>query len=623
MFLFRVGASFATRPLEPDPNDLALGAWDGVAPDAVAASRTTHAVAGIATWVVLDSDRTTTPLRHQDGDLLIAGDVRLHNRDELVAALGLAKREIENDLEIVLHAFLRWSLDVPTRLVGDFAFAIWSERDRRLFAARDHLGIRPLYHCAVGDVLWVASDVRQLLPQLEERRRAVNPDRVLDRLTHRYRRHGQSYFHDISILRPGHCVTASSTSVVEKRYWYPDVAPSESTYDETCEQLHSTFVRAVEDRLQSDRPVVAHLSGGFDSTTIVMAAQLLHERRRGLPDVITASATAPGFECDDFEYAEATRARTTFESFQWSAIGAPLSFEVRLAAPVLRSGLGGGPLADFELAHRRRAGALLSGFGGDEVKFAGGIFRDAVRHFRLRTLLRDPAFRRELKGSWRAIPRASLGVLPPRTALKLLAWHGTRSKQRPGWLGPALLARWPRGSEHLEIPRSPFHSHVEADLFSRLTRPHLSQLIDSTVLGATNEGVEMRLPYLDVRLVERLLQVPWEQRVPAGDLRRLGRQALQDLLPPELSRRKGQGSWKQVWAENSRAMLPAARQLIEDGKWHSAPYVDRQAARDLLFRVDARGRDGDPDEAIEVVSLAAFEAWLSAIFRYDSGPQVR
>jgi len=113
------------------------------------------------------------PFKHAETGCVITADVRLDNRDELLDAFGLLEqRDSIGDAELILLAYLEWGEDCLDRLLGDFAFAIWDPRHQKLFCARDHFGMRPLYyHHAPGKRFLFASDARSILvlPQVPYR----------------------------------------------------------------------------------------------------------------------------------------------------------------------------------------------------------------------------------------------------------------------------------------------------------------------------------------------------------------------------------------------------------------------------------------------------------------------
>jgi asparagine synthase (glutamine-hydrolysing) len=564
---------------------------------------------------VVARDAHVAPFLDPVRNVLVAGDVRLYNAEEVRRALGVPASESLSDLVLAYRGYLQWGEDVPTRLVGDFAFAVWDEGRRSLFAARDQLGVRPLYYRWSREGVFAASDVRQLLPRAGGRL-ALDDSQILDSLAKGIRRHGKTFFRDISLLRPGNVLVATSQGTSERRYWFPPPIRQDRSYRETCEDLRATFERAVRDRLASDRPIVAHSSGGFDSTTIVMAADEIYRDEPGRPPLWLASALTPGQPCDDGVYIEAVARRVQFSSRTWSAFQTDLGniTEPTLALPGLRAGPGGGPRCDLELAREVGARVLIAGVGGDDVRAPSGIFRDMAANWRWLELFRDPLFRDLLQHSWRVLPRAALGFLPPSIVTPLMARRRTKVPGAPpGWLGPTLRAAWPPAPEDLELIQRSWSSHVASELWTRVTRPQVAGTTHYTVLYGAHEGLEVRLPYLDVRVVELFLSVPWHDRTPRGNLRRLSHDALTDFVPPELLRRRGQGSWRPVWTKNLRGLVPSVEVLLSSGDWLAAPYVERGGARQLLDRVVKGGSEDLSNEVIALAQIGSLEAWLRAL----------
>ncbi|HVX95191.1 MAG TPA: asparagine synthase-related protein [Polyangia bacterium] len=560
-------------------------------------------------------DLEVAPFLDPVRNTLVAGDVRLYNAEEVRRALGVPASEPLSDLALAYRGYLQWGEDVPARLVGDFAFSVWNEGSRSLFAARDQLGVRPLYYRWSRERVSSASDVRQLLPPAGSRI-ALDEDQILDSLAKGIRRHGKTFFRDITLLRPGHILVATSRGIAQRRYWFPPAIRQDRSYRETCEELKATFKRAVRDRLESDRPIIAHSSGGFDSTTIVMAADEIYREDSGRPPLWLASALAPGAPCDDGVYIEAVTRHVPFAARTWSAFETELGniIEPTLASPGLRVGPGGGPRRDLELAREVGARVLIAGVGGDDVRAPSGIFRDMAANGRWLELIRDPTFRGSLRRTWRGLPRAALGFLPPSVVTSLVARRRTKVLgPPPAWAGPALRASWPPPPENLELIRRAWPSHVASELWARVTRPHVAGIIHHTSLYGAHEGLEVRLPYLDVRVVELFLSVPWHDRIPHGNLRRLAHDALTDYLPPELLLRRGQGSWRSVWSRNFRGVVPSIEALMRSGDWLAAPYVDRGGARQLVDRVAKSSPDDLSDEVITLLRIGSLEAWLRAL----------
>ncbi len=488
-----------------------------------------------------------------------------------------------------------------------------------MFAARDHFGVRPLHYRRLPDGIAIASDVRQLLMLAASPADEVSGEQILDGLMHRSTDARRTYFRGITRVSPGNALVADASGVKETRYWLPPLAPGEAmTYDETCERLRALFRRVVRDRLESDRPIIAHSSGGFDSSTIIMAADSIYRDEPGRPPLTMVAGVAPGHAADESLYMDAVAGQVGFPEVRWNIVaeGPARVWEVSRGAPTLRHGPSGGPRRDLEVARERGARVLLTGVLGDTLWHARGIRRDMVRRGRGLQALYD-VLRAGLNGATLdRLVDASLGVLPADAASRIgERWFRTASGP-PEWLGPTLRPIYAHAPTIAgdDLTRTPWPSHLLRGIWTQITSPGAARVVDSFAGYAGDDGIEHRAPYADVRLAEAIMSIPWRQREPRGDYRRTGRDALGPTLPPLFSRRTGQGSWSSVWAANARRNALAMAPVIESGPWLSGPFVDRGTARAMLRDV-AGGRDTDtPKVSILVAQFAALEAWIRQLF---------
>ena len=236
-------------------------------------------VEGPAALAVLDFSSH----RHVSADRWLAADVRLDRPRALAAALGLSERSGEEAL--VLAALDKWGEDLPDQLDGDFALAAWEPRQRRLTCARDFMGVRPLcYTHKPGQLFAFASLPRGLHASGVAARRL---DRVaLGRLQFESYPTGVSTgFEDISWLPAGHSLTVTPEALRMHRAWRPDpaqVGQRRCSATDAAATLRGLLEDAVRNRLPADGPVAAHLSGGLDSSAIVvMAAREMRARNGG------------------------------------------------------------------------------------------------------------------------------------------------------------------------------------------------------------------------------------------------------------------------------------------------------------------------------------------------------
>ncbi len=228
------------------------------------------------------------PMASPDGRFYIVFNGEIYNYLELrkeLAELGHPFRS-RSDTEVLLAAYQKWGSKALQRLTGMFAFAILDTHGRSLFLARDPFGIKPLYYGVGSGRFAFASEPRVLLA-LPWISRGVDAERA-----YRYLRHGttdcgsKTLFADIQQLPPGHYLDVRPDQVAEPRplaYWDLECDRDlELSFDEAAAQLRDMFLKNVELHLRSDVPVGATLSGGIDSSAIVMAMRLIQGQRLDL-----------------------------------------------------------------------------------------------------------------------------------------------------------------------------------------------------------------------------------------------------------------------------------------------------------------------------------------------------
>jgi asparagine synthase (glutamine-hydrolysing) len=620
MFAFALAASFRdgapnVERAQSLERGYPLGALDGWR-----RAEAPHAAAGVGRWQVVRRDAAARPIWDPVRGLLFSGDVRLYNRPELLGELAdpaAAPLHECSDLELARRAYLIWGDAAPSHLVGDFAFAAWHENERTLFLARDHYGVRPLCYRRLADGLVVASDVQQLLAISNRCELEIDPSQVLHYLTRSPRDPGRTCFREIATVPPGHVIRLGETSTESVRYWRPSFAGSPAArYDDVLEEIRAAFARAVADRLESEHPIVAHSSGGFDSSTILMAADRIYRADPGRAPLVMAAGVAPGFPSDESRYMDAVAASVSFEDVRWNIIlpGLPPPPDVAMSAPVLRRGPAGGPRGDLELARARGARVLVAGILGDGLWHATGVRRDMVRRGRWLEALRDIA-RAGTVGSVHRLADAGLGPLAPATAMRMARRLFDRPSRAPRWLGPSLRESFPAKPRPPALANVEWPSHLLCAGWSRVMGQHVAQVTDSHAAYAAGEGMELRAPYADVRLTEVVLRIPWQLREPRGHFRRTGRDALGPMLPEVFSERIGQPPWTDAWIANARHTAHVVAPLIEGGPWLSAPYVDRGIARSMLQGLLAGGDAASADTCMIIPQFGALEAWLRRVFR--------
>lgn len=484
--------------------------------------------------------------RTADGRFSAILDGILDNRNELRHALFPGDARQIADVALVLAAYQRWGSDAPRRLIGDFAFAIWDNAARRLFLARDPVGMRLLYYARTGRHFLFGTTIAALLAAYTGRP-ALNHAVLAEFLDHRYERSVHETFYAGLLRLPQGCtltVDADGRSDL-RRFWHFGEEPQPAT-DEACiARFRAAFEEAVRCRLDGLSPVGLMLSGGLDSSSVAVVAEHLLARAPdgGWPQLRTYSLTyerTPSL--DERAYLEAVLARC------------PTLVPTRIPADDFGMLAEGGTDNDFPLdepdiwgqraqsmAALRPAVAdgcrrILSGYGGDQVLgFAyqsGAIFREmGPRHWRQEF----PHFRRLMGSDERLLRRVGAALLP---AVLVDPVRPALHRLRPP--RPTVLrAEWLRRVRAHAPP--PFRldppDHLPASahhMLATIQGGWFSTCLAYNDRLAAALGLEFRDPFLDRRVVEALTTIPWHLRYGSGRRKLILRRALHDLLPPEL-----------------------------------------------------------------------------------------
>jgi len=234
----------------------------------------------------------------------------IYNYIELRQELGSENFTTSSDTEVILAAYRKWGADCVNHLRGMFAFAIWNERDRALFCARDRFGIKPFYYTIQDGVFYFASEVKALLPFVN--RIETNLDGFKDYLTFQFCLAGKTLFKGVNELLPAHTLTIRDGNLHVQRYWEVYFEPD---YDHTAsyfeDRLRGLLIDSVQFHLRSDVPVGAYVSGGLDSSAIasISADQQDSSAMMGF----TGKFSAYGDEFDESRYARALAEKKGFQ----------------------------------------------------------------------------------------------------------------------------------------------------------------------------------------------------------------------------------------------------------------------------------------------------------------------
>lgn len=555
-----------------------------------------------------------------DGRFWITADARLDCRAELLAKLERAGRKIGRavpDSTLILHAYAVWGTACVEQLRGDFSFGIWDARTKTLFCARDHFGIKPFYYAHIGKLFVFSNTLNcvRLHPEIPgELNDAAIGDFLLFGLNYN---NATTTFRDVQRLPPAHWLSISASGLKTGRYWAPptDGRIRYARADDYVEHFQALLKEAVADRLRTDRVGIL-LSGGLDSSSVAAMAKEV-SGKSGHATEIRAYTTVFDTSVPDEEgrYAKETG----------NFVGIPVKLQALHQAELFEGWDDptlslpeplDNPLVASSLESYRNISAecrvLLSGEGSDNLmKFQMLPYvEDLRRRGEWRQLLTDVA-----NYLWvRPFPWRGIRV----RALRLLG-KDPYQPAFPQWLAPEfrqgarLEARW---KECDGLPKSWMRHPIHPRGHASLSLPLWTNMFEQENAGATGYPVEVRYPFLDLRIVNYLLALPpfpWffqkmllreamAGRIPERVRVRPKTPLQGDPLSEQLNRmgtaRLKSMSWSAEldrYIDRSALVQPHGKMNPEQATLNSRPYslnIWLQSARRVRYNIHAEASNG-------------------------------
>jgi asparagine synthase (glutamine-hydrolysing) len=520
------------------------------------------AAIGMRRLSIIDLPGGNQPVWNESGDLAVVFNGEIYNFRELRRALESAGHRFrtQSDTEVIVHAYEEWGEDCVRHLRGMFAFAVLemlngkSGHPRRIFLARDRLGIKPLYYAHLAGKFLFASEVRSLLAS-ECVPRRLCPDAVNAYLLFGSVCEPMTLVDGVHSLPPGHrgfvsCADAAN-SFRPEAYWGLRDSESPETAarpkPSPVEHLRSLLEDSVRLHLEADVPLGVFLSSGVDSTAI---ATIAARQRSGIR---TFTVIFPEQEFSEAGLAQQTARRLGTQHEELLLNGEEMSARLGEAVAAFDQPSMDGVNTFFVSWAARQAGlkVALSGLGSDELFGGYGTFRAVPRLARLVSLFRwlptpirqaaaasieKTASRRRRVDAARKVAAAVFDpsdlphpyfftrtLFPPRSAAAMLRTNGNAD--------PAPFWRDWMASEASQV--------TSLDAFNSVswleTRSYLvNTLLRDTDTMSMRHSLEVRVPFLDHPLVEWTFRLPEAVKRKNGQRKALLIQALGDLLPSEI-----------------------------------------------------------------------------------------
>src|SRR3989344_2376117 len=451
------------------------------------------------------------PFVSDDGRFVLVYNGEIYNYIELKKELaGKYSFKTGTDTEVLLAAFKVWGRECLKRLNGMFAFALWDSEKKKLFCARDRLGVKPFFYFIKNGTFYFSSEIKGLLALGVDR--IPNERIIFDYLCHGFYDHtNETFFAGIKTLRAGHFLVWHKERASHGIFWdLSDVAPRhENLNDEGVrEQFKEILVDAIKIRFRSDVPIGINLSSGLDSNSLLYYSKKILNK-----DVNTFSMRYPSTEYDEGRLIETYLTASQKRRWHTAIINPKSIFEDAVSMNIVQDQpFGGIPTIAYarlnEIARARETTVLLEGQGMDELLAGYEYYR--------------PEYEKDLRG------------VPVR---RLLGNHAALSLSQDLSLQIGVEILSPQfvkdhtGKRNDFIRKGLFGTHLMNAQYRDIVATKLPRVLRFNDHVSMAYGRELRLPYLDYRFVEFCFFLPVRHKISSVSQKVLMREAVGRYLP--------------------------------------------------------------------------------------------
>ncbi len=511
---------------------------------------------------IIDLEGGQQPIFNEDRSKCIIFNGEIYNflqiRDELLSKGH--QFSTRSDTETILHAYEEWGEKCVERLRGMFAFAIWDLKDKKLFLARDRLGIKPLFYAEHKGKFYFASEMKAILAD-NEFPRELDEIALSCYFTLSYIPAPLTIFTNIRKLLPGHTLTWENGNVTIQKYWdiyfVPDRSKDEKYF---IEGFLDVFRESVEMRLMSEVPLGAFLSGGIDSSAIV--AMMSGDSSNQVNTFCIGFGGETGGYLDERKYAQMVAERYSTNHREFEVLPKPEGLLEKIVGAFDEPFADDSTIPSYYVCKiaRENVTVALSGLGGDEA-FAG---YERYLGFNLRNIYnRIPLFIRE------KIVQNFIERLPERADghytvnhMKRFVRSGSLSADQcyfsylsilDSKLGGSFFSDPDKFNKHNESCKDLILGYFNStnvqdanDSLSRALYCDLKTYVPDDILSVTDRmsmyhSLEVRVPFVDHKLLEFCATIPPELKMKWFKKKYLLKKAVKPILPREVINHRKQG----------------------------------------------------------------------------------
>ena len=473
-----------------------------------------------------------------------------------------------SDTEVVLHAYAQWGEECVDKFNGIFAFAVWEQNRRRLFLARDRIGVKPLFFMLHSGGLLFASEMKTILTYPTAKARLDDTGAAQLILLGPGRLPGSGVFKDVFELEPGCCACYSEGKLTQRRYWKLTDREHTDSFEETVEKVRFLVTDAIRRQMVSDVPIGTFLSGGLDSSiiTAVCAREMGDRGERLRTFSVDYLNNDKYFQKNKFQpNADSDFIRLMMQALdtdhQWTVLS-PEDLAAHLEEATIARDLPGMADVDFSLLAfckqiRKEVKVALSGECADEI-FGGYPW------------YRDPEVRAREGFPWAQNTADRAAVLSPAVKLDANAFVMDAYNQTC------------RESDIL--PNNSPQEQRMKEMVNLNFRWFMQTLLDRKDRMSMYTSLEVRVPFCDYRIAEYLYGVPWEFKDWQGMEKGLLRRAAEGLLPDAVLYRKKSPYPKTFDPRYEQLMEARLDRLLEEGEAPVFALVRRENVKAMLKR---------------------------------------
>jgi len=569
---------------------------------------------------IIDLVGGAQPMVSDDKSIVVIFNGEIYNFKEIrrhLESKGYVFKS-KSDTETIIYAYVEYGIDCVAHFRGMFGIAIYDLNQKKLTILRDRLGIKPVYYYLDENILVFSSEIKPIITALN-RKPEVHLDSLDFYMSVGYVPGENTLFDNIKKLQPGHLLTVQNNQVTIKQYWdlYQTLS-AQYSFEEALTRFEELAEESVKLRMISDVPLGAFLSGGLDSSMIVALMSRLSDN--------TVKTFSVGYrdqpEANELAYARivADHYNTDHHEFLLEPLDFFNSLETLVEhteEPIIESA----GVALFQLSQlaREHVTVILSGEGGDEILAGYPLYQIMPKVDRLHRWVRHfPAPLTQRIGHYLSADEKRTKYwdwlqLPQPKRYQSISNDVTSSIKRRMYSDPQVLNSQTATSRYFETL---YNHHSRGTDLQKMTYTDIKSWLPDDLLVKADKmtmaaSLELRVPFLDHKLVEFATSLPDHYRLRGKKGKYLLKELGRNLLPHEIIHRKKKGFPVPINAWLRGPLYDRSAEILLDNSSFNSGYFNKTYIENML----RRHQRGDEDLSRRIFSLLNLEIWHRNYFQ--------